>query len=212
MSIHHTAARRPCCPDCHLPPARCLCSLAQPVVSPLDLVVLQHPQEQGRAKGSVGLLQACVPDCQVWVAEDFSRHPQLQALLADPARQCWLAYPGESAATVPQARAQWRPETRPTLLLLDATWRKSYRLLHSSPSLLALPRLSLNPVPAGRYLIRKSSVTGGLSTFEAAAHLLAQWQPDAERLTRLLTSFDAWVAREQARQPVAHRRRPQEPG
>ncbi len=178
----------------------------------MELVVLQHPQEQGRAKGSVGLLQACVPDCQVWVAEDFAQHPQLQALLADPRRQCWLAYPGGSAVTAPQARAQWQPGTRPTLLLLDATWRKSYRLLHSAPALLALPRLSLDPLPAGRYLIRKSSVPGGLSTFEAAAHLLDQWQPDAERLGRLLASFDAWVARAQAHQPAAHRRQPREPG
>ncbi|GAA4504040.1 tRNA-uridine aminocarboxypropyltransferase [Pseudaeromonas paramecii] len=211
MSIQ-PKTKRLSCPGCQRPLARCLCTLAQPVVSPLDLVVLQHPQEQDRAKGSVGLLQACVPDCQVWVAEDFAQHPALQTLLADPTRQCWLAYPGASAVPAPQARTQWQPGTRPTLLLLDATWRKSYRLLHSAPALLALPRLSLDPLPPSRYLIRKSSVPGGLSTFEAAAHLLDQWQPDAERLGRLLTSFDAWVARAQAHQPAAHRRQPREPG
>ncbi|MCD8548368.1 MAG: DTW domain-containing protein, partial [Aeromonadaceae bacterium] len=157
MSLHHAQPRRPHCCQCLRPLAGCLCSLAQPVASPLDLVVLQHPQEHGRAKGSVGLLQACLPGCQVWVAEDFAEHRQLLALLADPARQCWLAYPADTAVTAPQARADWDPARRPTLLLLDATWRKSYRLLHSAPALLALPRLSLDPLPASRYHIRKRS-------------------------------------------------------
>jgi DTW domain-containing protein YfiP len=85
------------------------------------------------------------------------------------------------------------PETL-RLVVLDATWRKSRKMLHLSPGLQRLPRLALDEVPAGRYAIRKAHAPGQLSTLEATCAALAQLESKAERWQPLLAAFDAFVA------------------
>jgi len=78
-------------------------------------------------------------------------------------------------------------------VVLDATWRKSRKMLHLSPGLQRLPRLALNEVPTGRYAIRKAHAPGQLSTLEATCAALAQLERNTERWQPLLAAFDAFV-------------------
>lgn len=197
------STRRPYCPACHRPLATCLCELARPVSSPWPLVILQDPAEARQAKGTVALLQACMPTLTVWQGLDLATHPGLNALLADPRRFPLLVYPGEQA----RPASSWRPVVadsgrEPCFILIDGTWRKSLRLLHSHPALLALPRLTLERLPASGYHIRKSNREGGLSTLEAAAALLGEWSQDPARFAPLQQAFAQWIARELARLPT----------
>ena len=80
-------------------------------------------------------------------------------------------------------------------MVLDATWRKSRKMLHLSPGLQRLPRLTLDDVPASRYAIRKAHKPGQLSTLEATCAALAQLEGDAARWQPLLHAFDGLVAR-----------------
>jgi DTW domain-containing protein len=82
-------------------------------------------------------------------------------------------------------------------VVLDATWRKSRKMLHLSPALQRLPRLALAEVPAGRYAIRKAHKPGQLSTLEATCAALAQLEGDAGRWQPLLAAFDRFVAQQQ---------------
>ena len=200
--------RRPYCPACERPLSRCLCTLAKPVALPWRLVVLQDPSEVKNAKGSVALLRACLPQLTLWRSENFAEHEDLEGLLKDPALRCLLLYPGESAISVPQLQAQ--SDERPLcFILLDGTWRKSLKLLHSHPQLQLLPRVALAPSQPGGYHIRKSPRADGLSTFEAAAHLLGEWQADqaTDDSARLLGCFSSWIERELAALPAEVRSR-----
>jgi DTW domain-containing protein len=92
------------------------------------------------------------------------------------------------------------------LVVLDATWRKSRKMLHRSPALQRLPRLALDEVPTGRYAIRKAHKPGQLSTLEATCAALAQLEGDAARWQPLLAAFDRFVVQQQkfiSNQPVA---------
>ena len=130
--------QRPYCPACQRPLTTCLCALARRVDTPWPVVILQDATERGQAKGTVPLLQACVPTLLVWHSLDFSQHAPLNALLGDPRYRCLLVYPGEEARTASHWRPQLEAEGRvPCFILLDGTWRKSLRLLHCHPALLA---------------------------------------------------------------------------
>ena len=210
MSTEKTAmtTRRPYCPACQRPLATCLCELALPVSSPWPLVILQDPAEALQAKGTVALLKACMPELTIWQGLDLAGHSGLDALLRDPRLFALLVYPGEQA----RPASAWRPVVAqsgktPCFILIDGTWRKSLRLLHSHPALLTLPRITLEQLPAGGYHIRKSTRRGGLSTFEATAALLAEWSEDPAHYAPLQQAFDAWIARELARLPKAERER-----
>ena len=99
------------------------------------------------------------------------------------------------------------PDTPVRLVVLDATWRKSRKMLHRSPCLQGLPRLSLDASVESAYTIRKAHKPGQCSTLEATCAALAQLQSDALRYAPLLQAFQGFVAQQadyvQARGPAA---------
>ena len=82
------------------------------------------------------------------------------------------------------------------LVILDATWRKSRKMLHLNPLLQQLPRLSLQDPPASHYRIRKAHRPEQLSTLEATCHALAQLEQDHGKYLPLLQAFDGFVAQQ----------------
>ena len=187
---------RPTCPHCLRPQATCLCHLAVPTASVCELLILQHPLEVHHAKNSARLLHLSVPGSRIVVGEAFDE-AALQALLPGPRTTVLLypptAYEGHAAPALLEPSQLQHPETL-RLVVLDATWRKSRKMLHLSPGLQRLPRLALDEVPAGRYAIRKAHAPGQLSTLEATCAALAQLDRNAEHWQPLLAAFDAFVA------------------
>ena len=82
------------------------------------------------------------------------------------------------------------------LVVLDATWRKSRKMLYLNPQLQQLPRLPLRDTPASHYLIRKAHAPDQLSTLEATCYALMQLEQDASRFVPLITAFDGFVAQQ----------------
>ncbi len=60
-----------------------------------------------------------------------------------------------------------------TLILLDGTWKKAYKMWQLSINLQALPTVSLDNADRGNYRIRKSPKDQGVSTVEAGYLALA---------------------------------------
>ena len=112
----------------------------------------------------------------------------LNALLADPKVQCYLLWPDNEALTLAQVREGRGQARKVHFILLDGTWRKAYRMLHSNPELQQLPRVKLDAV-AGQYSIRKKPFPEALSTLEAGYHLLSQWERAPDRFAPLMTLF-----------------------
>jgi DTW domain-containing protein YfiP len=89
------------------------------------------------------------------------------------------------------------------LVLLDATWRKSRKMLFRNPLLQSLPRLALTDMPSSRYAIRKAHALDQLSSFEACCYALMQLEKNAEKYTLGLQIFDDFIAQMQ-RQTALH--------
>ena len=156
---------------------------------------MQHPMEVHHAKNSARLLHMCLGSSRMLVGEAFDI-TALHAALQGPATNVLLYPQCEQPAAVLPA---WRPDTLAStssvrLVVLDATWRKSRKMLHQNPLLRGLPRLSLDGTQASRYLIRKSHKPGQLSTLEATCAALAQLEDDGARYTPLLHAFHGFVA------------------
>ena len=155
--------------------------------------------ETQHAKGSARLLHLSVGGCVTAVGETFAPHA-LGGLLHARSRTPVLLYPalpGEQALGLP-APPPLAPQLRGNpaslrLVVLDATWRKSRKMLYQNAQLQGLPRLALAALPASRYLIRKAHAPGQLSTLEASCHALAQLDSEVQ-VQPLLDAFDAFVA------------------
>ncbi|MDH4392718.1 MAG: DTW domain-containing protein [Aquabacterium sp.] len=194
---------RPICPRCQRPLPACLCAWVRPTANRLPLLVLQHPQEAGHAKGSVRLLQCSLADCTVQVGEHFSAEalgawlgPAGSSLLLYPDKTDALPATGRPGAPAIAARPLPTPDR---LVLLDGTWRQARGLLRAHPLLQALPRWALPDVPPPRYAIRRAHQPAQRSTLEAACAALGLLEDRPVHYAPLLDAFSAWVAQLAAR-------------
>jgi len=193
-------ARRATCPQCLRPTATCICQWVTPTPQPIEVLILQHPLEVHHAKNSARLLHLSLPGSRIVVGEIFDVLA-LHAALSEP-KYTVLLYPTTAhaghQAPAPLDAAQLQDPSNIRLLVLDATWRKSRKMLHLNPWLQVLPRLSLVDLPASNYLIRKSHQPGQLSTLEASCAALAQLAGSSTQFQPLLEGFDGFVAQQLA--------------
>ena len=187
--------RRAMCRRCQRPLRTCLCALVQPTAHRTDVLVLQHPHEAREGKNSVTLLRLSLARCTVVVGERFEPDA-LHALLHQPGMAVRLLYPDVPAVPAPPTSAI-NPHTPLRLVVIDATWRKSLRMLLEHPALAALPRLTLSNPALTRYrAIRAARYPDQLSTLEATVQALAMIEGDAFDGAPLLQSFGRFVDRE----------------
>ena len=177
---------------CLRPQATCLCALARPTAHRTEVLVLQHPQEQRQAKNSVAMLSLSLAHCEVVVGERFSP-AALEALLQRPGREARLLYPAVPAAPAPSAPAA-TASLPLRLVVIDATWRKSLRMLLEHPTLAALPRISLAaPAPTRYRAIRAARRADQVSTLEATVQALAMLEGPSFCAAPLLDAFGRFV-------------------
>jgi len=194
------ALRRACCPTCLRAQSACICAWVRPVHARASLLILQHPLEVANAKNSARLLHLCVAGSVLAVGESFDA-AALDALLHADGRRPVLLYPETPGARALPA-ANLPPPEALRLVVLDATWRKSRKMLHLNPSLQQLPRLALQDMPASAYRIRKAHAPDQLSTLEAAAYALGQVGGDLAAMAPLLDAFDGFVQQQAAFVPL----------
>lgn len=87
-------------------------------------------------------------------------------------------------------------------MIIDATWRKSRKMLYLNPLLQTLPRLSLEQMPASHYRIRKAHKPDQLSSLEACAYALMRLENDEHKYRCLLQAFDGFVDQQLGSIPV----------
>lgn len=195
------------CSRCLRAQRSCICVWTCDITPAAQVLILQHPMETHQAKGSARLLHLCLRDSVLAQGECFGEealhdllHPAVQSPLVQPV----LLYPYARGESPSRPMPDVIRPGRVRLVVLDATWRKSRKMLHLNPMLQCLPRLPLTDPPSTRYCIRKAQRTGQLSTLEATCHALAQLEDNAQKYQPLLDAFDGFVAQQQRYLPKEH--------
>ncbi len=201
----------PECPRCGKPQPLCICDSVEPLKSKVQLLILQHPQEQDRALGTARLTAQHFKDAVVKVGLSW---PSLSKALGrpvhDPSRWAVLYLGSARAAELMQNREivaiDRKGEAEPHqdailrdiegVILLDGTWSQAKALWWRNAWMLKCQRVILDPQAPSRYgKLRKEPRRDGLSTLEAAALLLSRLQKRPDIETVLLAAFDRMLAR-----------------
>jgi len=170
------------CLHCQRPLPSCYCRLVPLLHNQWPVRILQHPLEARHALGTARIAALGLANCLLQAGT--TPEPELSSL-----QDCVLIYPG--AGSRPLSALRNGPAR--TLLFLDATWRKSRRMLQESAALAALPQYHLeNPAPS-RYRIRREPRHNAVATLEAIVQSLEFLEASPGRYAGLLAVMDALV-------------------
>ena len=134
-----------------------------------------HPKEFKREKAGTGrLAHLYLANSEIHVGVGFDDHAAVQRLINNSSYFPMLVYPGATARNLSKGDliASDLGERRLLVLLLDATWIGSRKMLRVSPSLQRLPRVMFNAGAPSRFVIKQQPQIGCLSTLEATHELL----------------------------------------
>ena len=174
-------SKRKSCPHCERPIKTCLCDVIVRLRCNYQLIILQDPKEAKHALSSAPILAKSIKDTQLVIGELFNP----KELIGDDWKEeSLLVFPSDNSLTCEQAIKKCYKN----LILLDGTWRKVARLIHLNPWLRELPSIAITPSSESEYQIRKSPREDGLSTIEAAVHILNDLHPD-KNFSPILNAF-----------------------
>lgn len=203
MSTIHPS-KRPACNHCNRPVRNCICPLTQAIANQVELLILQHPDETTNAKNTAGLLHLSLKNSHIKIGERFMEDELGSWLFADQ-KQPLLLYPetiehkalGLETPQQPLQLKQFTPDQL-RLIVIDATWRKSRKMVYLNRALQRLPRMTLVETPDSLYSIRKAHSENQLSTLEASCYALQQLEQLQVDYAPLLDAMRLFVAQQSA--------------
>ncbi|KJG09267.1 DTW domain protein [Photobacterium kishitanii] len=181
------------CEYCGKAKKACICHWIETITATTEIWILQHPSEIKRAIGTARILSLSLPNSRLWVGEDFSTNDELNRLLAEPERDVYIVYPGEGAVPISSVAAAASNDRLQTVIVLDGTWKKAYKMWQLATNLHHLPLVNLDNADSGNYRIRKSPKEQGVSTVEAGYLALSAFEADNDKFSPLLTTFNHMI-------------------
>ena len=205
------ASAVPECPHCHKPKPLCVCEDVRPVESRIELLILQHPQEQDRALGTARLTAMHFEGAVLKIGLSWpSLSRALGRTVTDPTRWAVLYLGSAKAADLGTTeevvainrKGEMEQNQRAILasiegvVLLDGTWSQAKALWWRNPWMLKCQRLILGPSHPSRYgKLRREPRRDGLATIEAAALVLSRLEKRPDVADALNASFARMLKR-----------------
>jgi DTW domain-containing protein YfiP len=208
----------PVCPHCQKPMPLCICDSITPIDNKIELLILQHPQEQDAALATARVAAQHFNKATVKVGLSWpSLAKALGKPVADPQRWAIL-YLGSAKVTDYETdrdilaidRKGQAEENQKALLkdiqgivLLDGTWSQAKALWWRNAWMLKCQRVILGPAKPSLYgKLRREPRKDGLSTIEASGMLLASLERKPDIETTLNASFERMLAKYREAQTV----------
>lgn len=179
------------CTTCQRPNIACICQFVSAINNDILVVILLHPKEVNQTKGTLPLLASSLSNLLVIEGENFSGNEQLNEILIKYKQRVALLYPSDDAVVVSDFSSNSKKQSvdYKCLILLDATWKKAYRMYMLSKNLHLIDHIALPDNLIGQYEIRKTNKTNALSTLEACCYALEILEDSPNKYQGLLEKF-----------------------
>ncbi len=186
--------KRAHCDQCKRPAGSCYCHLLQQHDNDCPVIILQDAREAKHPLGTARIAKLGLRKCDLFVLENCDRSDPVAQAIIDRILSCnpILVYPGGDNMKSAYSQTK-KPQP---LLFIDATWRRSRKMLFEFPQLASLPRFALCDTPASRYRIRSAREEGALATLEAIVYSLQAIEHHAKDYLQLLAIMD-WMISDQ---------------
>lgn len=178
---------RPICPTCIRPVAVCYCDSLVSITNHKKVLIIQHPLEEKHPFNTGRMAQLCLNNSEIIIAEILSES-KLDHILS---KRSLLLYP--SLEWMAESQIVKRPDDSfEQLIVIDANWRKSKKMLHLHPKLQQIPRISLTGNLPSNYQIRSTKLPNALSTVESIVIAMELLEPHHD-FQPLLVPFNRMI-------------------
>lgn len=161
----------------------------------MKVVIIQHPLEQKHPFNTGRIAHLCLNNSELMVAETLSQQ-QLDLLLKTPSALLYPSLEWLPASNEINCAEQTLTNNIQQLIVIDANWKKSKKMLHLNPPLQHLPRVNLTGNLQSNYTIRKTSMQDGLSTIESIIKSMNMLEA-TDKFNALLAPFEQMIALQQ---------------
>jgi len=201
------------CPHCGKPKPLCICDGLTPIENRIEVLILQHPQEQDRTLGTARLAALQLTRTVLKIGLSWpSLSKALGRPVADASRWAVLYLGSAKVAELDNAsevlainRKGEIEEGQAAILrsiegivLLDGSWSQAKALWWRNPWMLKCQRIILGPQRPSRYgKLRREPRRDGLSTIEAIAMVLSRLEGRPDIGSTLDASFARMLQRYQ---------------
>lgn len=163
---------------CFKPVENCLCKYTKEIDTNIKFVLLMHPKEAKRQRTGTGnLAHLCLKNSEIIIGLDYSKNERLKQLLTDSQYYPVMMYPGEEAWTAQkEGFAQTLNGRTLLVLILDATWFCSRKMIEHNPFLLELPRVSFYGDYRSIFTFKHEPRPEYISTIESCYYFIKEMQ------------------------------------
>jgi DTW domain-containing protein YfiP len=204
------APPEPDCPRCGKPQPLCVCADIAADDNAIEVLILQHPQEQDRMLGTARLAALHFKRATLKIGLSWPSLSKILGRTVDPQRWAILYLGSLNANDVApdkdivavNRKGEAEPDQRGILrsiegiILLDGSWSQAKALWWRNAWMLKCRRIILGPKAPSRYgRLRREPRPDGLSTIEAAALLVSHLEKRPQLEARLVTSFERLLDR-----------------
>ena len=207
----------PECAECGKPEPLCICGSLTPVENTIEVLILQHPQEQDRLLGTARLTALQLARATLKIGLSWPSLSKALGREVDPARWAILYLGSAKVADLDtdsdivaiNRKGEVEDHQRAILkgiegiVLLDGTWSQAKALWWRNAWMLKCQRVILGPKQPSRYgKLRREPRRDGLSTIESAAMLLSALEKRPDIADTLNGSFERMLAKYREAQAV----------
>ncbi len=159
--------------------SHCLCEYAKPEIdSGIKFVFLMHPKEAKHQRTGTGRLShIALKDSEIIVGLDFAQNERFQSLINNPKYFPVMMYPGVDAWTARREGFKEAVGDRTLLvIIIDATWFCSRKIIEHNPELLKLPRVSFYGEYRSIFTFKREPRPEYISTIETCYYFIKELQ------------------------------------
>ncbi|HIJ63105.1 MAG TPA: DTW domain-containing protein [Rhodospirillaceae bacterium] len=195
------------CAICQKPAELCVCAETEKIDNRIEVLILQHPQEQDKTLGTARLLAHQLSRAQLKVGLSWPSLAKALGRDAEPRRWAVLylgsakAAPGREVEVQDAKGAVIADQDRGMagiegVVVLDGTWSQAKALWWRNPWVLKCKRIVLAPTHPSAYgRLRREPRREGLSTIEAVGLLLGRLERRPEIDAALFAGFRRMLER-----------------
>lgn len=171
-----------------------------------------HPQEAYKQKTGTGRLASLsIVDSEIIIDSSFCNNKRVQSLLLDNSYFPMILYPGTDAYSAESFNfKKVLGQKKLLVFLVDATWSLAKKMLHRSPSLQKLPKLSFSNEYRSNFSIKAQPQDFCLSTIETTYYLIEELKKSGlcsktTKANTLLHTFNKMVQFQEACEAIGKR-------